>query len=250
MNKEPPNGGGSRLDVRIQEKRYPTADGRDIVALKGTAFGVEYGSFTCLIGPSGCGKTTLLRILLGLEPDYEGSVTLPSGPTAIGAVFQEPQLLPWRTVEENLRLALPRGQESVSLDPLLAELDLSDMRSRYPGELSLGLARRAALARALAIEPQILLLDEPFVSLDQTMAQRLRGILLQLWQAHALTVLMVTHNLREAIQLADHLILLSPRPAHVVGEVTLDRPRGGRSESEAASLLAELARRYPGTIEV
>lgn len=250
MNKEPHAGAASRLEVRIQEKRYPTADGGQIVALKGAAFSLEHGSFTCLIGPSGCGKTTLLRILLGLEPDYEGSVSLPSSSTAIGAVFQEPRLLPWRTVEENLRLALPRTDANLSLDALLAELDLSDMRSRYPGELSLGLARRAALARALAIEPQILLLDEPFVSLDQTMAQRLRGLLLQLWRNRALTVLMVTHNLREAIQLADRLILLSPRPAHVVGEVTLDRPQSGRSESETASLLAELAGRYPGTIEV
>ena len=133
----------------------------------------------------------------------------------IAAVFQEPTLLPWRTVEQNVRLALPKSLRDADLDGLFDTLGLSGMRTLFPSELSLGLARRAALARAFATEPAVLFLDEPFVSLDEPTAERLRHLLLAVWSARPTTALMVTHNLREALMLSDRIIVLSPRPAHV-----------------------------------
>ena len=135
------------------------------------------GEVGALVGPSGCGKTTLLRIIAGLDRDFEGTVQLPEH-GKLGMVFQEPRLLPWRTVEQNVRLAAPGANGE--LDALFATLGLAEHRGHYPGELSLGLARRVALARAFAVEPDLLLLDEPFVSLDAVLAVRLRDELAQL----------------------------------------------------------------------
>ena len=143
----------------------------------------------------------------------------------IAAVFQEPRLLPWRTVEQNIRLALPPPLADKDLTPILDAVELTGFRNSFPSELSLGMARRAALARAFSVEPEILLLDEPFVSLDEVTANRLRQLLIDLWRSSPVTVLMVTHNVREAARLADRLIILSPRPAHVVGVVDVPLPR-------------------------
>jgi sulfonate transport system ATP-binding protein len=142
------------------------------------AFTVANGEVVALVGPSGCGKTTLLRIIVGLDRAFEGSVTLPA-PCRLGMVFQEPRLLPWRTVEQNVRLTAPQVGEA-ALATLFATLGLAEHRRHYPGELSLGLARRVALARAFAIEPDLLVLDEPFVSLDAALAERLRAGLVEL----------------------------------------------------------------------
>ncbi|TGT34808.1 ATP-binding cassette domain-containing protein, partial [Mesorhizobium sp. M8A.F.Ca.ET.165.01.1.1] len=129
------------------------------------------------------------------------------GSHRIAAVFQEPTLLPWRTVEQNVRLALPKDLRTKNLDGLFASLGLTGMRSLYPAELSLGLARRAALARAFATEPAVLFLDEPFVSLDGRTAEQLRRLLLAVWSARPTTALMVTHNLTEALTLSDRIIV-------------------------------------------
>jgi len=219
--------------------------------LRGLAFTLAPGSFTCLIGPSGCGKTTTLRIILGLDRDFAGAVTPAPPGLRMAAVFQEPRLLPWRTVEQNVRLALP-PQERIpaagDLDRLFAVLGLAELRQRYPGELSLGLERRVALARAFAVMPDLLLLDEPFVSLDEHTADRLRAHLLELWQAQGATVLMVTHNVREAARLADRLLLLNGRPARLVGDVAVPLPRGARSGDALGQFLATLAREHPETV--
>jgi NitT/TauT family transport system ATP-binding protein len=219
--------------------------------LRGLAFALAPGSFTCLIGPSGCGKTTTLRIILGLDRDFAGAVTPAPPGLRMAAVFQEPRLLPWRTVEQNVRLALP-PQERIpaagDLDRLFAVLGLAELRQRYPGELSLGLERRVALARAFAVMPDLLLLDEPFVSLDEHTADRLRAHLLELWQAQGATVLMVTHNVREAARLADRLLLLNGRPARLVGDVAVPLPRGARSGDALGHFLATLAREHPETV--
>ncbi|WP_244519918.1 MULTISPECIES: ATP-binding cassette domain-containing protein [unclassified Ensifer] len=194
--------------------------------MRGLSFEVRQSEFACLLGPSGCGKTTTLRILLGLDRQFSGSYQLPEGGSnRVAAVFQEPLLLPWRTVEQNVRLALSARLRDKDLDRLFEILGLSSMRSLYPSELSLGLARRAALARAFATEPAILFLDEPFTSLDERTADRLRRLLMTVWAARPTTALMVTHNLREALLLADRIIVLSPRPAQVLGifEVGLSR---------------------------
>jgi NitT/TauT family transport system ATP-binding protein len=205
------------------------------------ALTLDSGEVAALVGPSGCGKTTLLRIVAGLERDFEGTVSLPAHGT-LGMVFQEPRLLPWRTVEQNVRLAAPKATDA-TLDALFATLGLTAHRAHYPGELSLGLARRVALARAFAVEPDLLLLDEPFVSLDVALATRLREELAELVRRRPVTTLLVTHDVDEAIGLADRLILLSKSPARVLAEVPIKRPRGRHSPDELRAIRADIAHR-------
>ncbi len=242
---------GGRLDVRIDEKIYPGANGAKVAAVRGLAFTVAPGEFVCMIGPSGCGKTTTLRILLGLDRSFAGSVSLsgadPSRPARLGTVFQEPRLLPWRTVDENVRIALPPSLKGRPLSELFAELGLAECADLYPGELSLGLERRVALARALAVEPDILVLDEPFVSLDDLTAQRLRALVAAAVNRRSATALMVTHHLGEALELADRLILLAPRPTRVIGDIRLE-PRPERTPAWAEAMRARLAAEFPATI--
>jgi ABC-type nitrate/sulfonate/bicarbonate transport system ATPase subunit len=148
--------------------------------------------------------------------------------------------LPWRTVEDNIRLALPAHQTDIDLTDLFETLGLGSHLARYPGELSLGLARRAAIARAFAIRPDFLLLDEPFVSLDEAVADRLRSELVALTTRTRVTTLLVTHRLEEAVQLADRLFFLSDRPAHIILEKALLHPRGTRSKDVIASISEEM----------
>ncbi|MBY5521734.1 ATP-binding cassette domain-containing protein [Rhizobium leguminosarum] len=239
-------GADAPLKVHITEKTFRSAEGVTIDALRGLSFEVRQGEFACLLGPSGCGKTTTLRILLGLDQDFSGSYQLPKGGSnRIAAVFQEPVLLPWRTVEQNVRLALSRGTREMDLDELFDILGLTAMRSLYPSELSLGLARRAALARAFATEPAILLLDEPFASLDEHTADKLRRLLMTVWSARPTTALMVTHNLREALLLADRVIVLSPRPAHALGIFDVDIERRARDVQALDNLVLDFRTRFP-----
>jgi ABC-type nitrate/sulfonate/bicarbonate transport system ATPase subunit len=197
-----------------------------------------------LVGPSGCGKTTLLRIIAGLDADYEGEVHLPDH-GRLGMVFQEPRLLPWRTLEQNVRLAAPQVTDD-ELTSLFAALGLSAHRQHYPGELSLGLARRVALARAFAVNPNLLLLDEPFVSLDDALATRLRDELAELVTRRPVTTLLVTHNVEEAIALADRLFLLSPSPTRVLAELPIPNPRSKRTPEELAAFRGQIARKLKG----
>ncbi|MGH6922249.1 MAG: ABC transporter ATP-binding protein [Propylenella sp.] len=233
------------FSVRIDGKTFQRATGGDVAVIRGLEFELVPETFTCLIGPSGCGKTTTLRIMLRLDEDFDGAVSRSLSETRIAAVFQEPRLLPWRTVEQNISLALPPELAGKDLAPILDAVELAHFRRSYPSELSLGMARRVALARAYSVEPEILLLDEPFVSLDEATANRLRQLLIDLWQSSPVTVLMVTHNIREAVRLADRLVILSPRPAHVVGTVDLPMPREERRGPPLDALLADLSSRYP-----
>ena len=148
-----------------------------------------------------------------------------------GVVFQEPRLLPWRTIEQNVRLALPTARRQGDIGTLLNDVGIGEWRSRYPKEISLGMARRVSLARALVNAPDLLVLDEPFVSLDDGAAEGLRATLVAVTAKAGVSVLMVTHNLREALALADRLVLLTPRPARVLGERALDTPREERTET-------------------
>jgi ABC-type nitrate/sulfonate/bicarbonate transport system ATPase subunit len=204
------------------------------------AFGLKSGEVAALIGPSGCGKTTLLRIIAGLDRDFEGRVTFPSH-GRLGVVFQEPRLLAWRTVEQNVRLVAPHASDA-DLAALFEMLELPVHRNHYPGELSLGLARRVALARAFAVNPDLLLLDEPFVSLDAELALRLRDQLAQLVNRRSPMTLLVSHNLDEAIGLADRLLFLSASPARVLAEIPVASPRGAHNPEKIAALRAEIAR--------
>jgi ABC-type nitrate/sulfonate/bicarbonate transport system ATPase subunit len=234
-----PTAGDAPLELRIDAKSYRSADGTSIEVVRDIELRLEAGSFGALIGPSGCGKTTILKIAAGLDTDFRGTLH-PPGAGRLGFVFQEPRLLPWRTVEQNIRLALPADQADIDLTDLVGTLGLDRHLSRYPGELSLGLARRAAIARAFAVRPDFLLLDEPFVSLDEAVAARLRDELLALTIRTKVTTLFVTHDLEDAVELADRLFFLSERPARIILERTLSAPRGMRSKELVASISAEL----------
>jgi NitT/TauT family transport system ATP-binding protein len=234
-------GDSGRLEVRIARKAFAAVSGERAEVLRDVTFCLERGLIGVLVGPSGCGKTTMLRIIAGLDCDYQGTVVRPAA-GRLGMVFQEPRLLPWRTVEDNVRLVAPSA-DPAELASLFQVLELADHRSHYPGELSLGLARRVALARALAVTPDILLLDEPFVSLDDALAARLRDELVSLVDNRTLMTLMVTHDMDEAVRLADRVFLLSARPGRILVEVPILTPRAARTEGNIASIKAEIARK-------
>jgi len=230
-----------RLEVDISSKAFTNAAGERHDVLRNIAFTLEQGEVGVLVGPSGCGKTTMLRILTGLDHDYQGRVSRPAA-LRIGMVFQEPRLLPWRSVEENVRLAAPKADEA-RLSALFDVLELSGHRAHFPGELSLGLARRVALARALAVDPDFIILDEPLASLDAALAARLRSQIATLLEGRATMTLLVTHNLDDAVRLGDRLFLLSARPARILHEVPIAKPRSARSAAdirEAKDALAQL----------
>jgi len=238
-----PAGAISRFKIRIEEKTHIGADGTRIPAIRDLVLDIKPQSMTVLMGPSGCGKTTLMRIVAGLDDRYVGEVGIPEG-TRLGFMFQEPRLLPWRTVRQNIQIVAP-AISSTDLDQLVASVGIADMLPRYPQELSLGLARRVALARAFATKPDLLLLDEPFVSLDERTADRLRRLLLEVWSARPTTAILVTHNAREAILLADQLVLLAPRPTHVVADVPITVPQSERDAAVVEEIYADLLERYP-----
>lgn len=228
-----------RLEVEITGKTFRSAAGEAHEVLAPLKFALQSGEVGVLIGPSGCGKSTMLRIILGLDRDFGGHVARP--PEArIGMVFQEPRLLPWRSVEQNVRLAAPDVTDA-KLSELFNILELEAHRSHFPGELSLGLARRVALARAFAVEPDLLVLDEPLASLDDALAGRLRDEIATLVASRSVMTLLVTHSLEDAIRLGDRLFFLSSRPARIVQEVPIQIPRAERSEAELARIKAEIA---------
>lgn len=238
------------LSAHIREKRYPrTRGGSSHLALAGLSLQVAAGEFVALVGPSGCGKTTFLNIVAGLDADFTGEMRLAAGaggrPARIGYVFQEPRLLPWRTVYENIALVLPAEGGAAIIDPLLQAVGLAEARDLYPPQLSVGMSRRVAIARAFAIEPDLLLMDEPFVSLDHDTVEQLRELLLKLWHARPTTVLLVTHDMREALMLADRLVLLSATPGHVVEDLPVSLARNRRRDGrEIEALRDEILRRH------
>ncbi|MGA9366488.1 MAG: ABC transporter ATP-binding protein [Steroidobacteraceae bacterium] len=238
------------LVADIREKRYRRPRGaQSHVALTGLSLQVAPGEFVAVVGPSGCGKTTLLNIVAGLDRAFAGDVSLaprPDGqPARVGYVFQEPRLLPWRTVYENIALVLPPQRADAVVEDMLQAVGLAKAQDLYPPQLSVGMSRRVAIARAFAIEPDLLLMDEPFVSLDHDTVEQLRDLLLKLWHARPTTVLFVTHDMREALVLADRLVLLSGTPGHVVADVPVDLGRDHRhSSAEIERLRDEILRRH------
>lgn len=229
-----------RLDV--EEKRFGGGD----PVLGSLSLALPDGEFIALLGPSGAGKTTLLRMLAGLDEDYRGSLVADGpdpGRTRLGYLFQEARLMPWLTALQNL--VLVTGDE-VRARAALASVGLGAVADRYPHQLSGGMQRRVALARAVVCEPRLLLLDEPFVSLDQPNAAALRGQLLEHWRQSRPTVVLVSHDLDEALELADRVVFLGGHPATVVHEepVTLKRPREARGDALSA-LRGRLLERHP-----
>ncbi len=210
-----------------------------------------------LIGPNGCGKSTLLRVLAGLIPPDAGGVTIDGDPVTgpderVGLVFQEPRLLAWRTAEQNVRFPLELAgwsaerQERRAAD-LLALVGLREFAAAKPSTLSGGTRQRVSIARALALEPRVLLLDEPFSALDALTRERFNVELLRLWERTGTTIVLVTHSIPEAVFLADRVIVMSPRPAAVAAEIQVDLPRPRRVadlDSAVVSAVAAEVRTY------
>lgn len=224
----------SAISISITEKSFNKSQ-TQVPAIADFNLTITRNQFVCLVGASGCGKTTLLNIIAGLDPDFSGSISLTSAGQKphIGYVFQNPRLLPWRTVRENIELVFPQLPPHELIDSLLAAMQLTDQAHAYPEHLSLGMQRRVAIIRAFAINPDILLMDEPFVSLDPPTARQIRNALLALWQQRPHTVLFVSHDLREAITLADRLIFLSASPMQAIADVAVNLTAEQRQDDEA-----------------
>ena len=186
----------TEIKIEINEKIYPPrGKAKAHIAIKNLHICLDSEEFVCMVGPSGCGKTTLLNILAGLDTEFNGKIELThvkNKPPVIGYVFQEPRLLPWRTVLENINLALSRDQNQDHIAPLIEIMGLTQAQHVYPERLSLGMSRRVALARAFAIQPDLLLMDEPFVSLDPATTRRIRNLMIKVWQNRPHTILFVT----------------------------------------------------------
>lgn len=220
--------------IRIDNKTYAAAGKAQAKpAIADFFLTLKAGEFVCLVGPSGCGKTTLLNILAGLDKDYDGSIIAGHAvKPKIGYVFQNPRLLPWRTVRENIELVLDPATPARTVDDLLESMQLTNVQHVHPERLSLGMSRRVAIIRAFAVNPEVLLMDEPFVSLDAPTARQVRGLLMQLWQQRPHSVLFVTHDLREAIALADRLVFLTASPMTVALELEVPISRAERDNED------------------
>lgn len=223
------------LSINIGEKTYssPSTALKKFTAIKNLKFKVAKDQFCCLIGPSGCGKTTLLNIISGLDCSAKGYIKYDNNSSIkdlrISYMFQTPRLLPWLNVLENVEIVLDKQQkEKGRAIEILSIMGLKDFLDFYPNKLSGGMQRRVALARSFSIKPDLFILDEPFVSLDEPAAKLLRKMLLNLWSKEPTTVIFVTHNLTEAFELGDKIVFLSKSPAKVIKEIDIKikRPRG------------------------
>ena len=227
--------------LRAEHVSVVFTDGEcDLGALEDVSFEVYPGELICFVGPSGCGKSTLLRVLAGLLEPSSGQVSLHGrscvGPCDdIGIVFQRSNLMPWRTVLKNITLPLEiQGVEKAVAQrravELLRQVGLGGFEYSYPHQLSGGMAQRVAIARALVYDPDILLLDEPFGALDALTREKMNMELLRIWEARRKTVIMVTHNIQEAILLADRVMIMTARPGRITADVPISLPRP-RSQS-------------------
>ncbi|HYH38700.1 MAG TPA: ABC transporter ATP-binding protein [Azospirillum sp.] len=241
--------------LRIDQlsKRYPNGT----LALDGIDLEVAPGEIVGVVGGSGCGKSTLLRLIAGLEDPSAGGVTLNGTPIAapreeIGFVFQEPRLMPWLSIRANVAFGirhLAKAEQQARTDEALARVGLADFANAWPRELSGGMAQRAALARALVGRPSVLLLDEPFSALDALTRYDLQDHLLELWSYERPTMVLVTHDIEEALMLSDRVVVMQPRPGRVLTVATppLPRPRERTDplfEDWKHRLLAELSRAF------
>jgi NitT/TauT family transport system ATP-binding protein len=235
------------LKVRVERKVFPAAGGREAQpVLKNIAIDIEPRSFVVITGPSGCGKSTLLNIVAGLDHDYEGEVALGGPDTRVGYIFQSPRLLPWRTVRENIALALPDDDpRQARIDDMLRHVGLEGFASQYPERLSLGMQRRAALARGFINEPDVLLMDEPFVSLDDPTAHSLRELLIGLWNRRPTTVIFITHDRLEAVMLGTRILRMSGANATIIQDETVRLSPSERTDRD--KVLAEQRRIFRET---
>jgi len=236
----------THLDIDIIRKDYRRVDSSPATTpvIENLGISVASGEFVCLVGASGCGKTTLLNLVAGLDQDYTGTIRCGIKPR-LGYVFQNPRLLPWRTVQENIELALPPDHDPGYVDHLFEIVGLKEARALYPERLSVGMSRRAALVRAFAVNPDLLLMDEPLVSLDPPTARRIRELIIRLWKERPHTVLFVTHDLAEAVELADRLVFLSSSPARLLADIPIETPREQRNADHLEKFRQKLRDSHP-----
>jgi ABC-type nitrate/sulfonate/bicarbonate transport system ATPase subunit len=221
------------LDIRKVNKQY-AVDGQRLNVLSNVDLKVEPGAFISIVGPSGCGKSTLLRLLIGLDDEYEGEILLDgkriSGTSLErGIVFQDHRLLPWLTLEENIGLALenaelPEKEKKRTVAEHISLVGLNGFETVYPHQLSGGMAQRAAIARGLVGHPEVLLLDEPLGALDALTRVRLQEEILRIWRAEKVTMVLVTHDVDEAIYLSDKVVVMNTGPGRIVREFDVDLP--------------------------
>lgn len=224
-------------------------DGKPFEVLHNVSLDVRQGSFTSIVGPSGCGKSSLLRLITGLDTEYSGSITLEGNPIrgvgpGRGIAFQEHRLFPWLNVEQNVRLALDTSdlssaERDAAVEEHLGIVGLKGFERAYPSQLSGGMAQRAAIARALVNRPAVLLLDEPLGALDSLTRANLQNELLNIWRQEKVTVIMVTHDVEEAVFLSDKVVVMEARPGRIKAEVPITFPRPRNRTSHAFSQLKE-----------
>lgn len=252
--------GQGRISARGVAKRYRTTGGGALTALEAVDLSIGSGEFVSLIGPSGCGKTTLLKMIGALVTTTDGSVEVDGEDVEVarrrgrfGFVFQEATLLPWRSVLDNATLLLDvtrrRGRYDIDRVRQLLELvGLGGFESAYPAQLSGGMQQRAALARALALDPAILLMDEPFAALDALTRERMGAELMRIWEGNK-TVVFVTHSIAEAVLLSDRVVVLSARPGRIRADLTIDLPRPRSAEVHNTTAFLDYERRLREEIE-
>jgi NitT/TauT family transport system ATP-binding protein len=249
------------IEIESVSKQYGhERDG--LLALRDVSMQVRVGEFLALIGPSGCGKSTLLKIIGDLLAPSAGQVVLDHmTPEAArlarkcGIVFQSPTLMEWRSIARNIELPLeitgmPAVERRHRVADLLDLIRLRDFAERYPNELSVGMQQQVAIARALAYGPAILLMDEPFGALDELTRERLGRELLDIWARAHVTIIFVTHNVGEAVQLADRVAVLTPRPGHIARIIDIDLPRPRPADIRALPRYGELARQVRQTLQM
>lgn len=241
------------LTVRDLSVTFPDSNG-GLEALDLASFEICPQEFVCLLGPSGSGKSTLLRVLAGLLQPTGGEFVFAGGQPKIGMVFQQANLMPWRTVLGNIMLPLeleniPPAERRARAQDLVELVGLQGFENAWPRDLSGGMAQRVAIARALIHDPDILLLDEPFGSLDALTRERMWSELSRIWQARRKTVLMVTHSIGEALFLADRVLVLSQRPGRVKLDLKVDLPRPRTDDIRYTAHFGRLARKLKEAIE-
>ncbi|HII99378.1 MAG TPA: ABC transporter ATP-binding protein [Methanoregula sp.] len=240
-----------RLEIRDLNQSFSKDDGSSLVVLEHMTFDVKDEEFVCILGSSGCGKTTLLRLIAGLDLAQAGSIFLDGEEIRgtspkVGMVFQEYSLFPWRTVIDNIAFGLEmqgvaRAERIKTAERYLDLVNLEQFRDSYPSELSGGMRQRVAVARALALDPAILLMDEPFGALDAQTRNMLQKELLDIQDATKKTIIFITHSVDEAVFLSDRIIVLTPRPGRICRTFDLDLPRPrDRTSVEFANIRREV----------
>jgi len=222
----------NELSIKSLKKAY--SEGRKLTeALSGISLNVKAGSFVSIIGPSGSGKTTLLNCIAGFTKYSEGTIQFKKPKENIGFVFQDRLLFPWMTVQENIALGIKAGEERLEkkVSAILASVGLKGFESHYPNELSMGMQQRVNLARAIAPNPDFMLLDEPFASVDYLTRLKLQELVVRLWEKSRKTMIFVTHDIDEAIFISERIIILSKRPGRIIEEIEVNLPRPRNSKT-------------------